>query len=568
MSVFFKPPTLYLWFLWISPSWAFVPTANSARTGYASIIPEPRVARPLHAAVVDQEIVRFSMETVLDTITHSSVFWSVDVMLVIVGLLYTWEKGVEYLKEESPPFIQPVVDRVLGEMGGLGFIGLFVSTVLGQAALGGYVGKISETFLGESDILIDSFEFIHEAFFQAAMAYFFVAALIIYSVLYSIQVVADLADGSDCVVSGPPFLQGLSATNSVVSKELADILDAPSIQKASRIGRMLSESDPQMRISLQESYLRESAEAESSIWRELTLSKRERGGEILVLRERLKNEFDLPDDFKIYTYLQQAFATAQLDIVAISPLSWIPLIPAIALAGAVEIAHGVVTPAAPNVVQVAGFFLSTSWFFVPKLSIDLFNCAWAMLNFWKLSRIKALLLPKVVRLEGEEGMGQLLAPDMDKPQTLRIWLAQSTPFWILPLERYYGAPPENQVQELFGEVGGNGLQFYLNSIKYQTWLTVISLNGFAANILPQDIFSLTHLDQVTDPENLFAEICVFGSFAVLNVALLVVQPIVFLNYCLVACVDANVKEGFTRPETLKAVLGSDQAWIQSSKSGR
>ena len=97
MSVFLKPLTLYLWLLWISPSWAVVPTANSARTGYAAIIPEPRDARPLHAAVVDQEIVRFSMGTVLDTITHSSVFWSVDVMLVIVGLLYTWEKGVEYL---------------------------------------------------------------------------------------------------------------------------------------------------------------------------------------------------------------------------------------------------------------------------------------------------------------------------------------------------------------------------------------------------------------------------------------------------------------------------------------
>ena len=51
----------------------------------------------------------------------SPVFWSVTVMLTIVGLLKGWESAVEEVQERSPPAVRPVIDRVLGEIGGLGF---------------------------------------------------------------------------------------------------------------------------------------------------------------------------------------------------------------------------------------------------------------------------------------------------------------------------------------------------------------------------------------------------------------------------------------------------------------
>ena len=60
----------------------------------------------------------------------SPVFWSVSVMLTIVGLLKAWELSVEALQENSPPAVRPVIDRVLGEIGGLGFVGLFLEVVL------------------------------------------------------------------------------------------------------------------------------------------------------------------------------------------------------------------------------------------------------------------------------------------------------------------------------------------------------------------------------------------------------------------------------------------------------
>ena len=40
-------------------------------------------------------------------------------MLTIVGLLKGWESAVEEVQERSPPAVRPVIDRVLGEIGGL-----------------------------------------------------------------------------------------------------------------------------------------------------------------------------------------------------------------------------------------------------------------------------------------------------------------------------------------------------------------------------------------------------------------------------------------------------------------
>ena len=62
-------------------------------------------------------------------------------MLTIVGLLKAWESAVEQLQENSPPAVRPVIDRVLGEIGGLGFVGLFLEVVLGRLTKNEYPTK-------------------------------------------------------------------------------------------------------------------------------------------------------------------------------------------------------------------------------------------------------------------------------------------------------------------------------------------------------------------------------------------------------------------------------------------
>lgn len=46
-------------------------------------------------------------------------------MLTIAGLLYLWEESVEWLREEIPEALLPVVESILAEIGGFGFIGYF-----------------------------------------------------------------------------------------------------------------------------------------------------------------------------------------------------------------------------------------------------------------------------------------------------------------------------------------------------------------------------------------------------------------------------------------------------------
>ena len=77
-------------------------------------------------------------------------------------------------------------------------------------------------------------------------------------------------------------------------------------------------------------------------------------------------------------------------------------------------------------------------------------------------------------------------------------------------QKLYATPATNRLEELFGAAGGSGLDFYLNSIKFQTWLAVASLVVFTSNILPRDIYALTHMDSVHigSPENLVPEVVV------------------------------------------------------------
>lgn len=79
-------------------------------------------------------------------------------MLVIVGLLYLWERSVIFLRKAVGPTLQPVVESILGEIGGLGFIGLLLSTF--APANREFLESLSDRLFGESEILLETFEFV------------------------------------------------------------------------------------------------------------------------------------------------------------------------------------------------------------------------------------------------------------------------------------------------------------------------------------------------------------------------------------------------------------------------
>ena len=278
-------------------------------------------------------------------------------------------------------------------------------------------------------------------------------------------------------------------------------------------------------------------------------------------RERLIREFQLPKSFRITTYLERVFADNKLDIVSISPFSWLPLIPAMALANAVDLSHDVANSEAANAAASSGYFFSTPWVFFPTLFVQVTCLVWGSFNFWKMAQIKSMLVPSLIASspEGAEVAGttagtpgnesrsiRLLPPAVESPE-LRAKF-QSTPFWVRPIESLFRRePPKNRVEELFGEIGGSGPEFYLNSIKFQIWFTVSAFVVFCSQIIPRDLYALWHdptLASVGDPEHLVPELIAYGSFAALALLQLATMvPVTFLNYCLVTCVEDMVDKG-------------------------
>lgn len=94
----------------------------------------------------------------------------------------------------------PVIDSMLAEVGGLGFIGLFLSTVVTGGPLGQVVSSLSENYLGDEELLIETFEFLHTFFFQVGILFFAIAGIVVGAVLkdvQSLQTISELALDAD-----------------------------------------------------------------------------------------------------------------------------------------------------------------------------------------------------------------------------------------------------------------------------------------------------------------------------------------------------------------------------------
>lgn len=61
---------------------------------------------------------------IVNILLHEPVVWSTLVMLSIVSLLLAWEAAIKTVRKVLPEALMPVVDSMLAEMGGLGFIGV------------------------------------------------------------------------------------------------------------------------------------------------------------------------------------------------------------------------------------------------------------------------------------------------------------------------------------------------------------------------------------------------------------------------------------------------------------
>ena len=413
-------------------------------------------------------------------------FWSLSIMTTIVALLYTWEKSVEYLREEMPSTLRPVIESVLGEVAGLGFVGLLLDAV--GYPLHGALSSLSEEYLGDEEILLESFEFLHLAFFQVGVGFFVTAGLFVWSSLRECEEVKTMEgigldkDGS-CMASLPT---------------IASILD-------------------------QNDFIHNAKRNDSSniflVFDDLASNSKQRGARTLLAREYFVQEGKLPSNALIEPLIANEFGKNLLEFVELSPLAWIPLIPALALANSIDLSHDVVNAASANAADSSGYFYGTQGAFYPSAAIVGISIAWGLWNYWHSAIAKNYKIPTLLR-------------------------SSSSDVGILPPQDALGdeADREGAYSSIF-----SAWRFdkQLASIKYQTWLCITSLVFFGTQIVSRDITALIANAQIGDPENLIPEILSYGSFVIISALLLVLSRKSFLNLTLaevlteIACKDTD-----------------------------
>ena len=272
----------------------------------------------------------------LGSVLHAPEFWSSIIMLSIIGLLYTWEEAIHLTRKKVPQPLQPIVDSMLIEMGSLGFIGLFLSIAVINGPLEHAMSEISETFLGDEEILIESFEFLHTAFFETAIAFFAIAGITVWKTIKKIESLEDVSVA----------IFDLDGDGEVGCNELADYLQAETIT-------VDTDSDGIQTTAEIEQALRKLPLP--SIVDEVFGSENRIRAEGLVLRERFLETLKVKKSFKIENYFVPIFSENLEEIVELSPFTWLPLLPINALGRTVDISNHVVSAA------VSFVYLSIWW---------------------------------------------------------------------------------------------------------------------------------------------------------------------------------------------------------------
>ncbi|CAJ1966157.1 unnamed protein product [Cylindrotheca closterium] len=481
----------------------------------------------------------------LQPLLANPAFWTTSVLLIIVGMLVTWDTMVERAREAMPPAIATVIDNILMEMGSLGFIGLILSAALNNpvSPLQTGVAHLSEVYLGDGELLLESFHFLHELFFQVAIVYFFGSAFMTQRVINSIEFASDLAEKH--AVAHKQCLTG------------DDTLDEECLAM---------EDYQDMLRQYQET---RSHESDNVFLRELTISTTERGTEALVIRERIQQEvLHLPEWYRLDKDLEEAFATEELNLIKIAPSTWLPLIPILALAASVDLGNDVANPGSIEAIASSGYFVATPGVFYPLMALQLLKLGWGLLNFWKMATIKDMLIPRLTTNKMVDPATELVTKPAGESATARRFFA-STPWFAEPVETVFAKPSTNRVQELFGTVGGNGVNFYFESIKLHTWLCVATLVAFAFQIIPRDLFAFfSNVEGVGIPSQVVPELMVQGTYAVMNIVfLLYVSPIAFMNFAIISCAERAVaqhEEISVEPKVLTSLVTSIESEMTPS----
>lgn len=485
----------------------------------------------------------FSLVGVVKQLLHNPTLWSVMAMTTIVGLLVAWEEAIEKIRHNTPKPIMPVIDSMLAEVGGLGFIGLFLSTIVTGGPLGRVVSSLSEEFLGDDELLIETFEFLHTFFFQVGILFFVIAGVVVGAVLQEVQNLSEIsalamdADG-DGEVSLDELADALKVQSMIVDMDGDGIITDEEKVEALRMA-----TPPHQNVF-------------ADIYNEYTMSNTERAGEQLVVRERMMEQMKLPDTFRIEDYFAQIFGRNLKEVVELSPVTWLPLIPLIAIDNSVDLTRDVVSASSSNAFDSCGYFFATPWVLYPTIFIQVASLIWALFIFWKVSTVKNMLLPTIVK-ENSDSEAILLPPRYEDEYFMNRF--ESSPSIFGWGEQFFTGggsktyPARNAHEELFGASGAKFPKIYRQAIQIQTWLTVALIVYSTTQIIYRDTAALYLGADVGCSETVVQELILWSVFVASSMFQLSMAPTTFLNYCFVTSV-----EGFVRKDIVKKSIVQEE----------
>ncbi|KAL7519852.1 hypothetical protein ACHAWX_004606 [Stephanocyclus meneghinianus] len=455
--------------------------------------------------------------------------WSILAMTSIVSLLLAWENAIESIREKTPKPIMPVIDSMLAEVGGLGFIGLFLSTVVTGGPLGQVIGHISEEFLGEEELLLETFEFLHTFFFEVGILFFAVAGVVVGAVLQRVQKLSEISE----------LALDSDGDGEVTLEELA---------KALKVKSMVVDENGDGEITDDEKIqaLRRQSGDEKNFWgifQEYRFGDTERAGECLVIRERMIEQLNLPPSFAIEYYFAEIFGENLEEIVELSPLTWLPLIPLIAIDNSVDLTRNVVSASSANAFDSCGYFFTTPTVLYSTIFLQVISLIWGMFNAWKMTSIKKMLLPTLVT-DKQNGVASLLPPRYQDHVLLEQFNSSPSIFeWGENLFTKGGlksAPPKNTHEKLFGASGSKFPRVYRDSIRFHSWLCVSQIVYSTTQIIARDATALYLGENTGNPAGTLPELLIWSVFSISAIFQLSLAPTTFLNYCLVTSVEEYV----------------------------
>jgi len=264
---------------------------------------------------------------------------------------------------------------------------------------------------------------------------------------------------------------------------------------------------------------------------------------------RLIDSNGLPKSFKPPAFIAHRAAEVLAELVELTPLAWLFMLPPLAYMEYVKIAHGV--PMDDDHGTAAGAFLSTPVMLFFLAVFEAMGLLWAYYNYTLVTGIFMLCRPQVAKVDG---MVVITEPPLAQPGAVDAHLRSHPKLMkatdLLAKLSGFEGPSENEHHRLFGAAGEKGPEMLQLSIKLQAWLLVASFVFCGASILAPD---LTSILRVGPTPLAVGELVVFGQFWIVYTSLLLlVAPAIFFMFTVVSSI-----EGFQSEAAIKAALSAE-----------